>query len=68
VKRLSPAERARAEWWQRVCEQRQLNAVAEYRARTVEAEVDKAARLRELRLQRNQGASNPEALKSARKN
>jgi hypothetical protein len=45
----SPEQRARAELWQRICEQRTANALAADRAR-VEAEVAKMVRLREQRL------------------
>ena len=56
LKRLiSRQERERREMLCRVAEARQAHAVAEYRARTVEAEVAKAAQLKAMRLARDQG-------------
>lgn len=50
MKRLiSRKERERRELWARICEQRQRNAVNEHHQR-LQAEVEKAARLRELRM------------------
>jgi hypothetical protein len=57
VKRiLTRQERERRELWARICEQRTANAMAQYRA-GVQAEVEKMARLKSLRLLRNQGGS-----------